>query len=388
LLLQTEPWLSDREIARRVGLGNKTVSRLRHQAGIERHVEPGVLSAEQLALAAGVSTRQLRRWREHGLLPEPMPPNSVELVVTVKDLMGRYRNVDRVALALLALGWPVVSEPRVRTAYLRFLERQEQSLRPLASIFDAPADAAWGNAAVALLTNLMRTSRSFQWARRAARGLQVFGESAAQSGQASTKGKASDATWDYVENVTKIMVGGDLGSDEAVSELLTTLPIQSSIPTSEQVRMTKAIHKAISLASLRQIATEAPIEEITRACDEVVSVVVGYLVMMDAAPYIGDDEPAWEPPVLCEILNIDPSALASLGLLVASFKRDPEAGEELTNAVINLSECFGFLSTFVLARINGRVPALEAVAARYLGNRVGRDLLLTASDDDGAHSQN
>lgn len=266
-----------------------------------------------------------------------MPPNSVELVVTVKDLMGRYRNVDRVALALLALGRPI-SEPRVRTAYLRFLERQEQSFLPLASIFSAPAEAAWGDAAVAMLTDLMRASRSFRWARSAARGLQMLGESRTQPGTATPHATALDATWDYVENVTKIMVGGDLGSDEAVSELLTTLPIQSSIPTSEQVRMTKAIHKAISLASLRQIATEAPIEEITRACDEVAHLLIAYIALFDLGQYLVERERKQVSLPLSAIFNPDPSLLAIVSLWLASIKRNPDTGPELNSWLNKMRE--------------------------------------------------
>lgn len=35
---------------------------------------------------------------------------------------------------------------------------------------------------------------------------------------------------------------------------------------------------------------------------------------------------------------------------------------------------------FALAKIDGRVPALEVVTRRHFGNRVGRELLLTAPD--------
>jgi hypothetical protein len=388
-LLQTEPRLSDREVARRVGLGNKTVSRLRQQAGIERDVGPGALSAEQVAIAAGVSERQFRRWREHGLLPEPMRfyrPDSVEAVRAVKELMARYRNIDRVALGLLALGWPV-SELRVRAACLRFLDRQERSFMSLYSIFEptedeATEDSAWADAAVPALTEHMSTSRSFQWARRAARGLQILSDRDAQLG------KASDATWDYMENVTNIMVRGGLGSDQAVRELLTALPIQSSIPIGEQVRVTKAMHRASSLAARQWVAAEAPVEEIICTCDELVSIVVGYLVMMDAVPYLGGQMPDPTPPLLCTVLELDPSSLAYLSLHIVAIKHDPEIGEETTSW---LEATYALIIDFVrimLAQVGGRVPELEAVALRYLGNRAGRELLLTPPYEDEADSPN
>ena len=136
-LLKAAPWLSDREVARRVGLGNKTVSRLRGETGIARRVATAGLRAQELAAAAGVSERQLRRWRAHGLLPQPTccsvgkrgisvyPPRSAELTRAISELMTTYHDVDRVALGLLALGWSP-SEETLRHAYLRFVERQEQ----------------------------------------------------------------------------------------------------------------------------------------------------------------------------------------------------------------------------------------------------------------------
>lgn len=389
-LLQTEPWLSDREVARRVGLGNKTVSRLRKQEHIDREVEPGALRAEELALAAGVSLRQLRRWREHGLLPEPMrfwigkrslllyPPNSVQSVGAVKDLMNRYRNVDRVALGLLAFGWPV-SESRVRLAYLHFLERQEQSFAPLAAIFGAPADADWGDLAVAMLTNLMRTSRSFQWARRAARGLQALSESDTPPTDGNHSAQASDATWDYVENVTKIMVHGDLGSDEAVRDLIATFPIQHSIPSSEQVRLTKATHRTIRLTSLGQTAMEAPIEEITRACDDVAELLVAYFALIDLGQYLVEGKQVSLP--LSSIFTPDPSVLAIAGLWLASLKRNPEIGPELDSWLDGMRETTTDFVRFALVQIAGAIPQLEALALNYLGNRVGRERLLTPPDE-------
>lgn len=417
-LLEESPWLSDREVARQVGLGNKTVSRLRAELGIARGVAadgtagvgaettPGEedleteesLPAVELVVAAGASERKLRRWQTEGLLPEPTrywvgkrriamyAPRDVERVRAVAELMNRYHDVDRVALGLLALGF-TPREDRLREAYDRFLVRQQESFTPLDAIFNVLRKAKRGaspelDAAVAWLETLVNSPR-MEWARRVA------------SVHESEDVPLPDATLEYLENVSKIFVRGSLGSDEAVEGLLTAFAarmeslmpgssrLPSALPMSEQVRMLKAMQRATKVSTLRRLAAEAPLSEITRACDELVTVVVGYLVLIDSAPYIGDGEPAWAPPpVLCEILNIDPSALASLGLLVASFKRDPEVGEELTNAVTNLSECFGFLSSFVLAKINGRVPALEAVAARYLGNRIGQKFLFTPPDTD------
>lgn len=174
-----------------------------------------------------------------------------------------------------------------------------------------------------------------------------------------------DATWEYLENATSIHVRGTLGSDEAAERLLNVFAARmpagagarmNEKPIAEQVAMWNALQRASKISTLRHVAANTPLGELTRACDEVVCVVVGYLVMIDAAPYLRDDEPAWDPPVLCEILNIDPSALAYYGLLAASFKRDPEYGAEVSELLASwrgLADCLGGIA---LAKVNGRVP--------------------------------
>lgn len=389
-LLDASPWLSDREIARRVGLGNKTVSRLRAERGIPRGTATARLSAAgglpavELAVAGGASERKLRRWHEAGLLAAPArywigkrrvplySPRDVERVQAVSELMASYHSVDRVALGLLALGY-TPSEDRLRGAYDRLLARQQDSLTPLHSALTAMREAGTGDprtrqldGAVAWVEALIR-SPGLAWARNRA----ILHESEDQP--------LPDATWEYLENATNIHVRGTLGSDEAAERLLNAfaarMPAGAGMnekPIAEQVAMWNALQRASKISTLRHVAANAPLGELTRACDEVVCVVVGYLVMIDAAPYLGDDEPTWEPPVLCEILNIDPSALAYYGLLAASFKRDPEYGAEVTELLASWRDLADCLLGIILARVNGRVPALEAVIHCYLDNRVAQ----------------
>ncbi len=391
-LLEASPWLSDREIARRVGLGNKTVSRLRAERGIPRGTATTQLGtadglpAVELAVAGGASERKLRRWHGEGLLAAPArywigkrrvplySPRDVERVQAISELMASYHSVDRVALGLLALGY-APSEDRLRGAYDRLLARQQDSLTPLHAILTAMREAGTGDprtpqldGAVAWVEALIR-SPGLAWARNRA----SLHESADQP--------LPDATWEYLENATSIHVRGTLGSDDAAERLLNAfaarLPAEAGArmnekPIAEQVAMWNALQRASKISTLRYVAANAPLGEITRACDEVVCVVVGYLVMIDAAPYLGDDEPTWDPPVLCEILNIDPSALAYYGLLAASFKRDPEYGAEVTELLASWRELTDCLAGIALAKVNGRVPALEAVLHRYLHNRGGQ----------------
>jgi hypothetical protein len=297
----------------------------------------------------------------------------VERVQAVSELMASYHSVDRVALGLLALGY-TPSEDRLRGAYDRLLARQQDSLAPLHAALTAMKEAKTDDpatpqldAAMAWVEALIR-SPGLAWARNRA------------SLHESEDVPLPDATWEYLENATSIHVRGTLGSDDAAERLLNAfaarMPAEAGArmnekPIAEQVAMWNALQRASKISTLRHVAANAPLGEITQACDEVVCVVVGYLVMMDAAPYIGDGEPAWEPPVLCEILNIDPSALAYYGLLAASFKRDPKYGAEVTELLASWRGLADCLVGIALAKVNGRVPALEAVVHRYLANRAG-----------------
>ncbi|HTZ65209.1 MAG TPA: MerR family transcriptional regulator [Solirubrobacteraceae bacterium] len=334
-------------------------------------------------MAAGASERKLRRWQAEGLLPPPRlfwvakrrvalyAPRDVERVRAVAELMARYRSVDLVGLSLLGLGY-ALSEDRLRGAYDRLLARQQEWFAPLDAIFNAMREARPGDPRTPAL------DRAFAWVEGAIGNPQLEWARRAASIHESDDVPLPDATWKYLENISRMFVRGSLGSDEAVEHLLAALAARvpgsqallNAEPFAEQVGMVKALPRATKLSTLRRIAAEAPLDELVCACDEVVGVVVGYLVMIDAAPYIGDCEPEREPPVLCELLNIDPSLLGYLGLLVASFKRDPEVGDEFAAWLASWRALTGYFVGFVLAKLNGRVPALHATARRYLYNRV------------------
>jgi DNA-binding transcriptional MerR regulator len=346
----------------------------------------GWFASLELAVAGGASERKLRRWHEEGLLAEPArywigkrrvtlyAPRDVERVQAVGELMARYHSVDRVALGLHALGY-TPSEQRLRGAYDRFLTRQQEWFTPLDAILTVLRGAKHGDPrtseldqAVAWVEGLIKSPRF-----KGARGVASIHE--------SEDVPLPDATWEYLENVSGIFARGSLGSDEAVEGLLTAFSarmppeaqaLPNKKPIAEQVAAWKALQRATRVSMLRRVAAEASMDELTRGCDEVVSVVVGYLVMIDAAPYLGDPEPEWEPPVLCEFLNIDPSALAYFGLLAASFKRDPALGDELSEWLASWREFTDHFVRLVITKINGRVPALQVVAHRYLHNRAAQ----------------
>jgi hypothetical protein len=62
-------------------------------------------------------------------------------------------------------------------------------------------------------------------------------------------------------------------------------------------------------------------------------------------------------------------ALAYFGLLATGCKRDPEIGDEIAESLSSFRELTDYFVRFVLERLNGRVPALEAATRRYLHNR-------------------
>lgn len=159
-LLREFPQLSDRAIARDVGGGisNKTVSRWRHQLGIEQgYAVESLTTAELLAgvEASGVklSGRQLVRWTQIGLIPSGARardfrvggsrtiwwPGLLDLIPEAARLRTNYRRDSDAVLGLLAFGWEM-EEAAVKAAYRSFLGRLHGSLVPAAAGSDGAAD--------------------------------------------------------------------------------------------------------------------------------------------------------------------------------------------------------------------------------------------------------
>ena len=138
-LMREFPQLSDREIARQLGVGNKTVSRWRASEDVSRELTVEYLTTSQLLEQLrerdlSLSERRLRRWMDEGVIgsvayTRRYPgagsttiwyPGVVEQVVEADRLMRRYGNSRDVILGLLAYGY-AIDEDVAQRAYAEFL---------------------------------------------------------------------------------------------------------------------------------------------------------------------------------------------------------------------------------------------------------------------------
>lgn len=132
------------------------------------------LAAMCAAAGEPVTPRQLERWRQAGLLPSPTrrglgrgrgsvstsPDDTTELALAIARTLGRYRDIDEVALVLFAEADPV-SEDGLRRAFLSRLTRIDAALSSTDDARD-PFDRA-EEAAGQGMRRLLRTSA---WRRR------------------------------------------------------------------------------------------------------------------------------------------------------------------------------------------------------------------------------
>src|SRR5689334_19798140 len=125
-LMREFPQLSDREIARQLGVGNKTVSRWRSSEHVSRELTVQYLTTPQLLeqlreRGLTLSERRLRRWMDEGVISSDAYtrrysgagsqtiwyPGVVEQVLEADRLMGAYKNSRDVILGLLAYGYEI-----------------------------------------------------------------------------------------------------------------------------------------------------------------------------------------------------------------------------------------------------------------------------------------
>jgi hypothetical protein len=271
-------------------------------------------------------------------------------------MVARYRNLDWAALGLLALGWHVCAD-RVRSAHLAWIRSQHQSLSAIEQILTAPADAAWGDAAVAALHTALTTHRGFRTLRN---------KVPRQTGL-----RRPDAAWDHLARVAALFLHGSIG-DHATADLLAAVgPRQGNL--GEQIDLSRAVQEALSATALARVAADADESEIVEAADQLVFTYFFLLILVDGGIAI-TTSPQDRPEPLSAHLDADPLALARMALALASVKRHPRVGPPLGDWLTDLCKDGTAPLRDMLAYIDTPPSALEALADRYLGvrERLGR----------------
>jgi hypothetical protein len=139
-LMRDHPLKGDREIARELGVSNKSVSRWRTAERVPRGQLPEALTTSEVIAGAAkagavVTSRQLLRWLKLGLLPpwaaaRVFPgrgsatywwPNAIEQVCEIDRLLRRTRSSRDATLGLIAGGYPIDEMP-AQEAYVAFLK--------------------------------------------------------------------------------------------------------------------------------------------------------------------------------------------------------------------------------------------------------------------------
>jgi hypothetical protein len=375
-LMQERPALSDRAIARRLGLGNRTVSRWRHEAGLERETVPAVEGLLGTRLRAGlaeieVSLDQFRRWRATGLVPTAArhwyrggsvsiyPARTLAQTVAAKELVSRYHSLEQAALGLFARGWPI-DEATVRDLYRRWLLRAGTNLAVPYQILHSD-EPRW-DAASAALEQAVTARRSLSFLRSAARGRQD-----ALGGRVSLRG----ATLDHLRETTEIFVTGQLESTEALAAMLRMIGPSGMAPE-RQLEMSRSLHSASSIRALRATVNRAPFQELTEAVDGVVFQYLMWILVLDGGlVHIGAPLPPGVSSPALDRLGEDPALLSRLALIVASVRRNPDIGGEVAESLsLGEDDCWEAVR-FLLRELGGRAPRLDDLCARYLAARTG-----------------
>lgn len=356
LALMQDPSMSDRAIAQQLGIGNKTVSRWRRDAGLgrpdagaETSLGPGEL-ARELA-ERGISVGQFRRWRRAGLLPAPRrswyrggsrsdhAPEVVDHAVEVAQVVKRHRSLDQATLALFAAGRPV-SEDAVRRVYVAHMERVERDLLTVNRIlreFNAFTDVAFD----ALYEAAARGGR-LAWARRLMR-MQGAGDQTDIGG----------AVIDYLDDASAAL----LDRPGAAGPMLDRMQRRHVVRplNAAEIATLPDVMKATTVSALLATAERAPLHELDEACAEVtlLFIVVGGLVL-EVMLRMGGVDPAAHMPAFLD----DDALVARVALIVAAAKRDPKIGTSLTTWLLRLYE--PHTAREAIPALEATLPALQA----------------------------
>jgi hypothetical protein len=336
--MRESPLASDREIARSLGISNKTVSRWRADAGIPRELPAGGLRTVEVVTrchqaGARVTHRRLLRWLEVGLLPSWAGvrvhpgrgsetywwPGIVEHAITVDRLLCRRRSVSAVVLALVADGREI-DEKVARGAYLAHLQAmRKQGLLLSGSRASVPARDA-------LRRRSLRGTRLWLNLIRSERGLESLSAEARRNRELELPGPTyiNDVLGDQLEAANRIFRGaltGWHGRDDFLNALRDPPP----------PGLLDELHSRLALKTLKHVVRVADItalREAARALGSVFLRVSDHVLERaetDGFNLFGDlDQTRKRQALYRELVLDDPLTTAELAPFFLSIADGPE----------------------------------------------------------------
>lgn len=376
------PQVSDREIARRLGVSNKSVSRWRADAQLPAAVStpPGGLARPDLLARLaqyGISEHQLARWRADRLLPSPVrihraggstaiyAESSVAQAVEVKTLLRRYRKRSRdfAALGLFALGWEIEID-RVREAHVGWISDNIAVYQLLAQILGETGQE-WDEA-FNWLAAALGSSRYFDWVRARAR---FRGRGQAPEDRMTP----AQLRISHLEAIVGMVLRGALDQADTAETLSAMESFRVELGLGEadlaaSFRPLEGLLPYCSAPALIDVAQTAAAEDLRACMNQAAAIVVilAGLYELGEAAVAQRDEADVEGPSLSSYLPDDPALLARGALVLTAVRRWPDFPEEVNEILIDLPAGAADIVHLLTTRFGGERSRAAYLATRYL----------------------
>jgi hypothetical protein len=335
-LMEDCPQLSDRAIARQIGVGNKTVSRWRKEATPDQRLRGDELTTQELcALLAEhrprIQQRRLRRWRQAGLLVPSYrrwsgqhstyiwPRSAVQQGIEIDRLLRRYRNSTAVLIGLFALGYEV-DERRLRAAYDRFLLRRAGQFQAVLEVLSHD-DPEWDDLSEAVLYAFGH-SRTYQDTRK----LRPFMEHQLPLSEQYSPTHFVEST---VGAAAMVFLRGRVGSDADMTEMLARAPSFAPpstppVPVERLIELSKRAHARMSFGTLARVAANTPLPELAASRDDAGAVAACLDAFLKPILHPTSIAERYPKGILTHWLNHDPLRLGVLTLVFHSIRQHAE----------------------------------------------------------------
>jgi Homeodomain-like domain len=378
-LMRERPGLSDRAIARELGVGNKTVSRWRQTAAPSLPEHDELSSVDLCALLSEqglrIGDRRLRRWRQEGVL---VPQHrrwsdtgstyiwaraTVGQALEAERLLRRYRSFDEARIALFASGFRV-DEQKLRDGYLRVLGRRAAQLETLLDVV-SHAEPEW-DAVADSVSETFAHGRSFRSLRRMRR----VAEHRLPASEQSTPAAYVEQT---MRSAAKTLLTGRLGSDSDIAELLHRSPgfelaSVRPVPLEQRIEVSKRIQARMSFGALAQTIDTAPLEALAASSEHLLAVAAIFDGLVKPMFYLTEIADQYPRGAATEWLTGDPLQLGMFALSLQSIRSDPRLGKEIDEfiePILDLLPDWDGIVDQIIVDVHGRLgrPVPEPDAA-------------------------